>query len=143
MRHFVFALSCIAACSAASAATLIVGPGGVSGPRCPSPKYSLIQAAVSAASPGDTVFICPGIYAEQVVINKALTVTGPSSHPGADFSDPDDVIIAPIITATTASLDSSALMGPIVSVQNAQNVNLLNLTVDGSNNGLTTCALVL
>jgi hypothetical protein len=144
MRHLVFAISCIAAsCSAASAATLIVGPGGVSGPRCPSPKYASIQAAVTAASPGDTVFICPGIYAEQVVINKALIVTGPSSHPGSDFYDPDDVIIAPVISATTASLDSSLLIGPIISVQNAQNVTLVNLTIDGSNNGLTTCAPVL
>src|SRR5580700_3387877 len=125
MRHIVFAISCIAAsCFAASAATLIVGPGGVSGPRCPNPAYSSIQAAVTAASAGDTVFICPGIYAEQVVINKALTVTGPSSHPGSDFSDPDDVIIAPIVTKTTASLDSSMLMGPIVAVQNAQSVTL-------------------
>jgi parallel beta-helix repeat protein len=39
-------------------------------------SYSTIQAAVNAASVGDTVFVRAGIYPEHVTINKALTLTG-------------------------------------------------------------------
>jgi len=39
-------------------------------------QFSTIQAAVNAASAGSTVLVCPGQYAEQVTINKALTLNG-------------------------------------------------------------------
>jgi hypothetical protein len=39
------------------------------------PGYPTIQGAINAASAGDTVKVCPGIYVENVIINKAsLTV---------------------------------------------------------------------
>ena len=39
------------------------------------PGYPTIQAAINAASAGDTVKVCPGMYIENVTINKAsLTV---------------------------------------------------------------------
>jgi hypothetical protein len=34
-------------------------------------SFATIQAAVDAASPGDTVSVCPGVYTENVIINKA------------------------------------------------------------------------
>src|SRR6185295_901090 len=47
--------------------TLLVGTGG----------YATIAAAVNAAQPGDTVFIQPGTYAENLVITKDyLTLVG-------------------------------------------------------------------
>ncbi len=52
----------------ASAATLCVNPGGTGG--C----TSTISAAVSAASPGDTIQVGPGIYKEQVTITKQLAL---------------------------------------------------------------------
>ena len=45
---------------------LIVGGGG----------YSSINAAVSAASPGDTILIHAGAYPEQVGVNKSVTIKG-------------------------------------------------------------------
>jgi nitrous oxidase accessory protein NosD len=118
---------------------LAVSPGGTAERRCPSPKYSSIQAAVTAANPGDTVYVCPGLYREQVVIDKALTLTGPAAQPASDFSAPDDAVIAPAISSTTPSLDTGMPLGPIVLVQSASNVDVVNLTIDGSNNGLTGC----
>jgi PGF-pre-PGF domain-containing protein len=45
--------------------------------------YSSIQAAVDAATSGDTIYVCPGIYSEAVEVNKSsisiLAFEGPAS----------------------------------------------------------------
>src|SRR5579863_2202958 len=72
-----FALSAILAAGlscAATAATLCVNPGGTKG--C----YSTIGAAVSAASPNDTISVAAGTYKEDVVIGKALSLVGANQH---------------------------------------------------------------
>ncbi len=49
--------------------TLYVGSG--------TGNYSTsIQAAIDAASPGETVYVWPGTYYEQVTVNKAINLTG-------------------------------------------------------------------
>jgi hypothetical protein len=47
-----------------------VNPGGTSG--C----FSTINAAVAAAAWGDTVFVAPGVYKEDVLITKAISLAG-------------------------------------------------------------------
>ena len=51
-----------------TAATLCVNPGGNGGCK------KTISAAVTAASAGDTIYVAPGIYKEQVVISKSLSL---------------------------------------------------------------------
>ncbi len=51
------------------------------GTSCNNPGYSTIQDAVDAASAGDIIRVCAGVYAEQVVIDKSqITLKG---NPGA------------------------------------------------------------
>lgn len=90
MRWFVRVVAVLAAAGGvaaaapalASAATLVVGQDTTS---CPAATYSSIQAAVGAASAGDTVSVCPGLYVEDVTVDKPLTLVGPgfSFDPGA------------------------------------------------------------
>ncbi|MFN2543523.1 MAG: nitrous oxide reductase family maturation protein NosD [Actinomycetota bacterium] len=63
-----------------------------------------IQAAVDAASPGDTIKVDPGVYVEQVVIEKdGITLQGSGADPTGT------VIQAP---ATTRETDCSEGAGP-------------------------------
>ena len=54
-------------------ATLVVGNDKT---VCPSAQYSTIQEGVNAAATGETIEVCPGTYAEQVTIEKSLTLAG-------------------------------------------------------------------
>jgi len=55
------------------AAQLLVSQDGTA-------QYRSIQAAVDAASHGDTIYVSPGIYEEHVTLKDGLTVIGAGSH---------------------------------------------------------------
>ena len=69
----IIASSLIAFSQSAFAATACVNPGGTSGCQ------SSISAAVAAASAGDTILVAPGVYKEDVIITKSLSLLGRSS----------------------------------------------------------------
>jgi len=52
--------------------------------QCPKAAFTSIQAAVTAASPGDTIKVCPDQYNESVSVTKpSLTLVGPTTvNPG-------------------------------------------------------------
>jgi parallel beta-helix repeat protein len=59
--------------------TLFVSPQGSStnsGWSCDDATFTSINAAVTAAPTGGTVVVCEGTYAEDVLVTKALTLTG-------------------------------------------------------------------
>jgi parallel beta-helix repeat protein len=64
------------------ASTLVVG----SGPGCPGATYATIQAAITAASPGSTIQVCPGSYNQNVNINKnGITLVGAGASSNASY----------------------------------------------------------
>jgi hypothetical protein len=72
------------------------------GTNCFRPGYATIQAAVSAASPGDTVKVCPGFYDENVLIGtNDLTV--------ASTAGPLVTIIAPSVSAHVVEVTATGL----------------------------------
>ncbi len=66
----IFALS-VPFASEVRAATLFVGGAGPG-------NYTTIQAAIDSAGPGDTLFVFSGIYYENVVVDKTLSLIGES-----------------------------------------------------------------
>src|SRR5436309_9643670 len=65
--------------SVSVAATLVVDDDGMASAtdcNATTPAFPTISAAVGAASPGDTIKVCPGMYPELVTVNKTLTFLG-------------------------------------------------------------------
>src|SRR5687768_10234824 len=59
---------CFCAPAPAFAATLVVDNDFAD---CPQADFSSIQAAVTAAQPGDKILVCRGVYLETVLVEKS------------------------------------------------------------------------
>jgi pectin methylesterase-like acyl-CoA thioesterase len=66
-------------------------------PSSPNADFSTVQAAVTAASSGDTVIVGPGIYAETVALKTGVTIEG--------IGDPDNTLITAAPAASTGVLN--------------------------------------
>jgi hypothetical protein len=98
--------------------------------ECPKATFNLIQDAVDAASPGATIRVCKGNYAEQVVIRKSLTIE----------ADSGAVLMPGTMQQNTTSLFDGAPIAAAILVANATDVTIEGLIVDGANNGLGQCS---
>ncbi|MFJ6757054.1 nitrous oxide reductase family maturation protein NosD [Streptomyces sp. NPDC091273] len=100
-------------------------PSAASQPRelvVPSAAYPTVQSAVDAAHPGDRIAVRPGVYREQVVIRKDLTLTGAGAG--------KTTILAPEQLVT-----GSDGLNSIVSLDNAAKVKISRLAVSGPGSG--------
>ena len=95
----------------------------------PLTQYATIQAAVNAANPGDTVQVGPGVYQENLVVNKSLTFLGQNHGSNPNSSNP----------STQAIIEPAAndpINGNVVEIE-ASNVTFDGFTIEGSNPNLT------
>src|SRR5262245_18998026 len=74
------AIALVASPAAYAQGTLVVdddGQGTAANCNASAPTFGSIQGAVDAALSGDAVFICPGVYDEQVEVTTSdLTIRG-------------------------------------------------------------------
>ena len=98
--------------------------------QCPTAKFTTIQSAVDAANPGDTIRVCAGTYVEQVSISKALTIRG----------DNGAIVMPGAVKANASDIPGGVSVAAVILVTNASAVEIDNLIVDGSNNGISECS---
>jgi nitrous oxidase accessory protein NosD len=107
-----------ASLSSSSAGTLIVDDDLLD---CPNATYTTVQAAVTAATPGAKIKICPGTYIEQVTI--------PAGKDGLTLFA--EGALQPVIKSPAVMLGRMA----IVLVDGARNVKISHLTISGPGSG--------
>ena len=91
-----------------------------------------IQSAIDLSSAGDTIYVCPGTYVEELNINKQLTLLGPNANVNPNTGTRT---AEAIINPTTSDPDYNT--GPIMVSLRAQNVTFNGFTLDGNNPNLT------
>jgi hypothetical protein len=100
--------------------------------------YTTIQAAVNAASSGATIDVCAGTYPEQVLITTPLTLIGIR---GGNADSP--VVTLPVggavANATVSPRGTPYSTAAQLLIQNASGVTVDDLSVQGTNSGLTDC----
>ena len=134
VRRFVksgmFLLAGALVCQTLLAANIYVG-------SCGAPAYPTIQAAVTASTSGENIYVCPGTYPEQVTITHNVNLIGVKSGTSADV-----VITSPSGGVVLNAYDTYPGALPVaaqVLVENSSNVTITNITVDGSNNQIASC----
>ena len=102
--------------------TLFVSPTADSsndGSSCDQATFSTIQSAVDAADPGDTVFVCAGTYAEDVVVSTPLSLVGedatiqgvPTNTATCDQLGPSGPGSAPCLAGVTIKSSDTSISG--------------------------------
>jgi hypothetical protein len=112
-------------------------------PSCEGQYYAVfntISSAIAATPAGGTVFVCPGIYAEQVVINKKLILQG------ASYGTQGAAVIVPPAGGMVGNAFDLVSGNPIAAqilvtpLSGTITVTINNLTVDGTGNGISGCS---
>lgn len=105
-------------------------------------NFGTIQAAVNSVPPGSTILVCPGVYAEQVVISKPLTLRGqvmfPQNLGRPVIVIPRNVRGAPNLQVNVTNIQGTPFAAQVLvdGVNPVGNVNITGITIDGSGGNL-------
>jgi hypothetical protein len=121
-------VACLALPAVASANTLFVSPNTPSPPftSCAHPAYSSIQAAVNA--PGTTIRVCAGTYAEQIQIERPVTIVSE----GATVALPANTVNATTPCDKINEENSGLPNQDAISICGPNKVVIKNLTIDAT-----------
>lgn len=128
----------VIAVASASAATVAVG---TCMPKLVS--FDSLTDAVQGVPPGGTILVCPGVYAEQITINRSLTLKGVSSG-----NSGNPVIVPPpsgLVANATAFSEPVSFFSPgfpfaaQVIIEGGADVTLSNIAVDATGFNIPTC----
>ena len=97
-------------------------------------NYTSIQEAINAASPGDTVYVFPGIYYGAVVVNKTIILIGEEKNTTIIDSS-NSGFYAVLIQSPDATLSGFTIQNSTVGVYFAGNKSVSNTTI--TNNVIT------
>jgi parallel beta-helix repeat protein len=132
-RYLMILLIFISCIGIVSAATITVGDSGK--------DHTTINAAVTAANPGDTILVSGGTYTENVVVNKAVTIisengsasTVVQSSTGGDVFgiSSDNVTISGFNSTGAVSSNQAGIY-----VSSASNCNISNNQLNGNYYGI-------
>jgi nitrous oxidase accessory protein NosD len=119
------------------AVTAVVGALGLVGSGSAGPPaktvctkncaFTSIQAAIDAASPGDTITIGPGKYVENLVVDRPLTLQGSG----------DGTVLYPALSGPVCAGGSLCAGGSNMILVQADDVTITNMRLEGDNPGLT------
>jgi hypothetical protein len=103
----------------------------------PATACQMINTALSKAVDGDTIFVAPGTYPEQVKIGKNITITGTGSQPAAvviDGQQQYQVLAAGCLACTKVISVSNLTIqnGSAPSTSNGGFTGAAGVTVDGA-----------
>src|ERR1700683_578789 len=116
----------VKAAQVSSAAPILVDDDKV---QCPTAQFTSIQQAINSAPAGSVIRVCPGTYVEQLTINKTLRIEGEN---GA-------ILIPSNMMGNGTDPASGEAIAAAILVENADNVEIEGLIIDGSNNGISGC----
>jgi nitrous oxidase accessory protein NosD len=97
--------------------------------QCPTAVITSIQDAINAAKPGNLIRVCPGIFNEQLSIDKSLRIEGD-----------DGAIVSPNNMTVNATGSSGAPIAAAILVKEAANVEIEGLIIDTANSGIAGCS---
>jgi nitrous oxidase accessory protein NosD len=97
--------------------------------QCPTATFTSIQDAINAANPGSLIRVCPGMYHEQLFVNKPLSIEG----------DNGAIVLPNSMVANTTGSSGTPIAAAVL-VKDAANVEIEGLIVDTANNGISECS---
>ena len=143
-RTNLIALICLSALLVATvpalAATVVVGtcvPSKIS--------YASLTEAVQGVPSGTTIQVCPGNYAEQIIINKSLTLKGLTSGNGANpvIVPPASGLVNNAFSSTTNSFwGLGTPFAAQIVIQGGADVTLTGIALDATGFNIATCSPV-